>query len=143
MRLLPTLGLRRRAPAKPAPAGPLRLAFDDPAGDARRRVLVTLLGVPEADAERLIDMALKSVGRDAVPIFVTSSLDFAPFRSRRALFEYLPPPARLGFDDTTAAEDYVREKLELIRAKWCAAAETTLGQSPEDFLHAPAAGVSA
>lgn len=139
MRILPFLR-RRREPVGSKPAPPLRLAFRDEAADRGRRVLVTLLGVPADAAAGLIEAALKGAGRETVTIFVTSSLDFEPFRRHGTLFEYLPPPASLGLDDPIAAEDYVREKMQLIRAKWCAAAETTLGRSLESFLNDGASG---
>lgn len=113
----------------------VRLRFLDPALEGRRRVLVLMLGVPAGEFDRLLDLAERALDRRRdLPVFVVTTLDFAPLRERGALFELIPPASDLMAEDRDAYEEYARRRLALIRLKWEPVAEIDFGVPFELFL---------
>jgi hypothetical protein len=56
--------------------------------------------------------------RDFIPIFVTDSTDFGPFRSRGYVFEHIPAAIVQSPGSRRAERRYLRRRLELIKSKW-------------------------
>ncbi len=113
----------------------IRLGFEDAAMEARRRVLVLMLGVPAADHDSILDLAARALDpRRDLPVFVVSDLDFGRLRDRGAFFEFIPAAGEVGATDVTTYVDYVRRRLSIVRLKWDPVAEVDFGQPLELFL---------
>jgi len=56
--------------------------------------------------------------RDFIPIFVTDSTDFGPFRTRGYVFEHIPAAIVQSPGNRRAERRYLRRRLELIKSKW-------------------------
>ena len=96
-----------------------------------------LLGAEAKDLGRLVDLARRSLDPAGdLPIFVVSTLDFAPLRERGVLFEYLPAARHHDADDGEALRVYLRRRLAVLRLKWEAAAEIELATPVEAFRKA-------
>ncbi|HUG63303.1 MAG TPA: hypothetical protein VMP03_15765 [Methylomirabilota bacterium] len=113
----------------------IRLSFLDPSLEARRRVLLFMLGAASSDLGRLVDVAGRGLDpRRDLAVFVVSTLEFAPLRDRGVLFEYLPAADDLGAREPEAYLAYVRRRLSIIRLKWDAAAEIEVAKPIETWL---------
>jgi hypothetical protein len=56
--------------------------------------------------------------RDFIPVFVTDSSDFSVFRSRGYVFEYIPPSIASATSHQRTKRRLLKDRLELIKAKW-------------------------
>ncbi len=112
----------------------IRLAFEDPVRDAKRRVLVSFLNLDRRQVESLLDDAVGQIEPDAeILICVVSCFCFDLFRARSILFEFLPQQETLRIPDRTAYTAYAAAKFQLILAKWQPAALIVLGDDIETF----------
>lgn len=110
----------------PEPAPPASSASPCPV------VLVTALGLAGRALEEVLELVTKeSESTSVTPVFVTDSLDFAPFRRRRLRFEYLPDRGtqqRLVPD--LDRHLYERRRYLLLREKWQTRSLISFGRSP-------------
>ncbi len=112
----------------------IRLAFEDPVRDAKRRVLVSFLNLDRQQVESLLADAVEQIEPDAeILICVVSCFCFDLFRARAILFEFLPQQETLRIPDRTAYAAYATSKFQLILAKWQPAALIMLGDDIETF----------
>ena len=56
--------------------------------------------------------------RDFIPVFVTDTGDFRVFRSRGYVFEYIPPSIANASSNQRTKRRILKDRLELIMAKW-------------------------
>jgi hypothetical protein len=137
LRYLPALG--RRGSGTLPPSKVPQLAPQDasepaplPASPAPATILVTVLGL----SGRALEDVLELVSREAktkpiVPVFVTDSFDFAPFRRRRLRFEYLPDRERQQrFAPDLDWDLYLRRRYVLLGEKWRAQSVISFGRPP-------------
>jgi hypothetical protein len=107
------------AAALPGLALGLRLGFSDPLRDERRRILVDLRAVADADLETVLDGVLAGIDRSAAePVVVVSTDRLAPLVHRRIVYEFLPTHASLAPVMGAGVDDYLAARLSLIRHKW-------------------------
>lgn len=110
----------------PEPAPPA------PSASPRPVVLVTAFGLAGRALEEVLELVTKeSESTSVTPVFVTDSLDFAPFRRRRLRFEYLPDRGtqqRLVPD--LDRHLYERRRYLLLREKWQTRSLISFGRSP-------------
>lgn len=106
------------ATAGPAPASWLLSGAKQHAG--KRAVLAVLFGLPSQEQAALVARLMtREAAPGTLPVFVTDSSAFEPFRAHRALFEYLPQ-AR-STDDPAAGRDwelYAARRFALLCDKW-------------------------
>ena len=111
---------------------------------------IAVCGLGRIEREAVVDLIDRQQrsSRDFIPVFLTDSTDFEPFRSRGYVFEYLPPPSRRRLRGTDSWPAYAAERLALLRRKWNIAQVVTFGAhefapsadgSPSVPLRAPAA----
>jgi hypothetical protein len=73
-----------------------------------------------------------------VPVFVTDSLRFDLFRRYGFVFEYIPGPKdRAELQGSRSWEEYVADRLELIKAKWGLRELVNLGQNTIKEISGP------
>ncbi|HLB79991.1 MAG TPA: hypothetical protein VJJ77_05765, partial [Dongiaceae bacterium] len=94
---------------------------------------IAVCGLGRIEREAVVDLIDRQQrsSRDFIPVFLTDSTDFEPFRSRGYVFEYLPPPPRRRLRGTASWREYAAERLELLRRKWNIAQVVTFG--PHEF----------
>lgn len=56
--------------------------------------------------------------RDFIPVFITDSTDFAPFRSRGYVVEYVPPSIAAASNKRGVRKSLLQDRLRLLAAKW-------------------------
>lgn len=103
------------------------LAVDQP----QIRIGFTLLGMtPEAVEEAVQEVERRQIrNRDFTPVFVTDSSDLGPFRARGYVVEYLPASVTSGARLSRNDRRYLRDRIELITAKWGLGKVVDLGNS--------------
>lgn len=109
-------GPPERAPASPAPAP----------------VLVTVLGLSGSALEDVLELVSREAEtKPIVPVFITDTLDFAPFRRRRLRFEHLPDrDCQQRFAPDLEWDLYLRRRYTLLREKWQARSLISFGRPP-------------
>lgn len=87
---------------------------------AAKVVMVVVFDLGPAELGTIVEVVdEQSAAAGVVPIFLTDSDDFQPFRSRRVPFEYLPPPSHgARFAPDLDWELYRQRRLALLRRKW-------------------------
>ena len=97
-------------------------------------MLVTVLGLSGRALEEVLELVAKGAEtKPIVPVFVTDSFDFAPFRRRRLRFEYLPDRDRQQrFAPELDWDLYLRRRYLLLREKWQAKSVISFGSRPPD-----------
>ena len=143
-RWLGALTGRRRGLAEPRSATPKRLplahASSAPnpapaqANPVPATMLVTVLGLSGRALEEVLELVANGAEtKPIVPVFVTDSFDFAPFRRRRLRFEYLPDRDRQQrFAPELDWDLYLRRRYRLLREKWQAKSVISFGSRPPD-----------
>jgi hypothetical protein len=102
----------------PAPAASLQPFIKD--GEARPLIVAIVLGLGRDELPVVLKMVERYCrDRKLLPVLLTDHDGLDLFRSRRMLFEYLPPPAvRDRFAPGLDWDLYVQRRLALIRRKW-------------------------
>ena len=129
----------RRRPSKAPPAGtppaPARESsahtpVQPPASPAT--VLVTVLGLSGRALEEVLELVIKGAEtKPIVPVFITDTWDFAPFRRRRLRFEYVPDRDRQQrFAPELEWALYLRRRYALLGEKWQAKSVVWFGRPP-------------
>jgi hypothetical protein len=97
-------------------------------------MLVTVLGLSGHALEEVLELVTKGAETNPiVPVFITDSFDFAPFRRRRLRFEYLPDRDRQQrFAPELDWDLYLRRRYALLREKWQAKSVISFGTRPLD-----------
>jgi hypothetical protein len=110
-------------------SGTGREAEDQP---TPRIVLVSVLGLVGDDLTGTIDtVAGRSRSTGVVPVFITDQSDFAPFRRRRVLFEYLPAaPERTVRAPSGMDRHYEPDRMREIKRKWSPVTSVSFGRKP-------------
>jgi hypothetical protein len=121
----PSPPARASSPPKPGPA---------PATPVPATMLVTVLGLSGRALEEVLELVTKGAETNPiVPVFITDSFDFAPFRRRRLRFEYLPDRDRQQrFAPELDWDLYLRRRYALLREKWQAKSVISFGTRPPD-----------
>jgi hypothetical protein len=99
---------------------------------ARATVLVAVLGLAGRTLEDVIETVASEAGTKPItPVFITDSLDFAPFRKRRLRFEYFPDRGtRQRFVPALDWDMYECQRYVLLREKWRPRSLIWFGQPP-------------
>lgn len=136
------LKLRRKTEPSPSPR-PARsnrspgalIPFRDAEGGPRPVLGVTLMGVDGAALPGILDIiARESEAKGLTPVIVTDTSDFAPFRARRLIVEYVPPQAaRQRFAPDLPWDLYLGRRLALFRQKWAPVAIVSYGRPPVEW----------
>jgi hypothetical protein len=103
-----------------------------PAEVPRAVIFVTVFGLSRAALEEVIEVVARE-GKDTPvsPVFLTDSLDFEPFRTRRLRFEYLPDGGiRHRFAPDLDWPTYERRRYRLLAEKWRPQSLISFGTSP-------------
>ena len=90
-----------------AHGAPIRLGFNLIGLDSQR--------VEEAVA-KVEERQLRD--RDFIPVFITDLTDFEVFRLRGYVFEYVPASVGRAPENRRTERRYLKQRLELIKAKW-------------------------
>jgi hypothetical protein len=103
-----------------------------PANPAPAIMLVTVLGLSGRALEDVLELVTKGAEtKPIVPVFVTDTFDFAPFRRRRLRFEYVPDRDRQQrFAPELDWDLYLRRRYALLREKWQAKSVISFGSRP-------------
>jgi hypothetical protein len=133
-RLRGALGAVRppRAPAveqvKPAPPAPQAAAPEGP----RAIIFVTVFGLAAPALEEVLELvAREGQGRPVSPVFLTDSLEFKPFRTRRLRFEYIPDGGRRQqFAPDLDWPTYERRRYRALAEKWRPQSLISFGTPP-------------
>jgi hypothetical protein len=107
---------------------------------------LTALGLPDNVLEDSVGHFARwqRQAMNFVPIFVTDSLRFDLFRRYGFVFEYVPGPKdRADFDGSRPWEEYIADRLELIRRKWGLPELVSLGPNTVKEQSGPGAPESA
>jgi hypothetical protein len=103
-----------------------------PAEVPRAVIFVTVFGLSSAALEEVIEVVARE-GKDTPvsPVFLTDSLDFEPFRTRRLRFEYLPDGGtRHRFAPDLDWTTYERRRYRLLAEKWRPQSLISFGTPP-------------
>jgi hypothetical protein len=97
-------------------------------------MLVTVLGLSGQALDEVLELVTKGAETNPiVPVFITDSFDFAPFRRRRLRFEYLPDRDRQQrFAPELDWDLYLRRRYALLREKWQAKSVISFGTRPPE-----------
>ncbi|MGP1395733.1 MAG: hypothetical protein ACTS3R_09505 [Inquilinaceae bacterium] len=106
---------------------------------------VTLMGVDGAALPGILDIiARESTAKGLTPVIITDTADFAPFRARRLIVEYIPPQAaRQRFAPDLPWDLYLGRRLVLFRQKWAPVAIVSYGRPPVEWPELIGAGPEA
>jgi hypothetical protein len=101
------------------------LAVDTP----QIRIGFTLFGMTAGAIEEAVkEVETRQVrSRDFTPVFITDSPDLEPFRVRGYVVEYLPASVTSG--RSRDERRYLRDRIDLITAKWCLGKVVHLGHA--------------
>jgi len=132
------------APAlqEPAPGNEDRAT---PADVPRAVIFVTVFGLSSAALEEVIEVvAREGKGIPVSPVFLTDSLNFEPFRTRRLRFESLPDGgARHRFAPDLDWPTYERRRYRLLAEKWRPQSLISFGTPPSPDCMAAIRSLSA
>jgi len=106
-------------------------------GRAPRVIAIAVFGLPPEALEKVVEEVEAGLrgGLDLVPLFLTGSPEFAPFRRRHLLFEYLPSPERQRpFLPDLDWDTYLLRRLALLRRIWQPARILAFGPSARAVL---------
>jgi hypothetical protein len=119
----PSLPAQQSSPPKPIPP---------PANPVPATILVTVLGLSGRALEEVLELVTKGAEtKPIVPVFVTDTFDFAPFRQRRLRFEYMPDRDRQQrFAPELDWDHYLRRRYALLSEKWQAKSVISFGSRP-------------
>jgi hypothetical protein len=127
----------RKARSAPKPSQPAHVnnppqPVPAPGNPAPATMLVSVLGLSGRALEDVLELVTKGAEtKPIVPIFVTDTFDFAPFRRRRLRFEYVPDRDRQQrFAAELDWDLYLRRRYALLREKWQAKSVISFGSRP-------------
>lgn len=125
--------LRRRPSAPPrGDVAGLAPLFDQ---NGKPAVLVTLFGVTAEDQAEAIKVTTARLGPHYRLVYLTDNPDFQALRRANAAFEYLPGPAeRQRHRPDAPWGEYLRQRYQLLLAKWLPARILSYGRPPAAFL---------
>ena len=114
----------------PAESSPPKPAA--PPSSAPAVVLVTVLGLSGRALHDVLELVTKDARpKPIAPVFITDSLDFAPFRQRRLRFEYVPDRGRQQrFAPELDWDLYLRRRYALLSEKWQTKSIISFGRPP-------------
>ena len=100
-------------------------------GKPTRFYLIDVTGLTEPEIENVIPLAREIVAEQAaIPVFLTTLMDYGLFRREKVIFEALPPKADSAF--LIPELDWAARQAELrsmVQEKWLPVGETRFGRS--------------